>query len=786
MASTTKIAPTTAPFFFAIGGVTPELWDDGATLMDFETSTNSGRFMAKSASTALATIQLGASSNTADGRFLEYLYFSELNGPGSAAGVCNVQLTAPFYFATAVSDGFVPDGASVMDFGANTGRFMARSAATNLAEIQLLGLSDKADGRSVGYLTCGEYGGPGSAKATFGVPLFVQGQLSVYYGTPAVNRTLDLTAPNASLGLFNGNPGLTLINSAAPSGARVWREEAQNGALLFSAQGDTGANAPWMQVIRPAAAVTEIDFYAPVVFEDPITAPSANFNSCLVGGSPVLTEATGGGGGGGSAPLTTNLLSGDDGGGFADSGIDPDDVALLDGNNIFTGSVTTEGPFSAQTAIVQQLTVGINALIGGNATINGNLQTANFATTGATSGTVAGKTTIRTDLTNGIYAGSAINPPGADGGLYLCWDAGTAGVFFGNGTGGSMLDPGRLASTVASIDNEGNGTFSGRLTAPTAAFATSCTVNGSPVLTVATGGGGMVYPGAGVGVSTGSAWGTSINPANIPLLNAANTFTGNQTINGNLSPTRVLIGTSDTSDLLHIVSNGTPASSQILVETTGNLDGGCVNYKTPTNAWQTGAASSGAGAPLTNSWFVYDVTNNIPSFVLNSGSGNATFHGTVTGSAKNFRIPYPGGEPREMLNHSCLEGPEIAVFYRGEAVTAEGEAEIVLPRYFEALTMAQGRTVLLTQFFGEDTEAFAQLMASPVVDGKFRVRSNVAAQRFYWEVKAVRSDMTPLRVVTMEGDLLPATKPANGTPSVQPHKPEEEKGKNGQRNRRTH
>jgi hypothetical protein len=41
------------------------------------------------------------------------------------------------------------------------------------------------------------------------------------------------------------------------------------------------------------------------------------------------------------------------------------------------------------------------------------------------------------------------------------------------------------------------------------------------------GGGGMVYPGAGVPVSTGAAWGTSITQSNIPLINAPqNSFTG--------------------------------------------------------------------------------------------------------------------------------------------------------------------------------------------------------------------------------------------------------------------
>lgn len=77
-------------------------------------------------------------------------------------------VTAPFYLAVGLVDslGGLPDGCSGMDFGGNTGRFMAKSAATNLAEIELIGASNAADGRQVSYLVFGEYSGPGSQAAT--------------------------------------------------------------------------------------------------------------------------------------------------------------------------------------------------------------------------------------------------------------------------------------------------------------------------------------------------------------------------------------------------------------------------------------------------------------------------------------------------------------------------------------------------------------------------------------------------------------------------------------------
>ena len=120
---------------------------------------------------------------------------------------------------------------------------------------------------------------------------------------------------------------------------------------------------------------------------------------------------------------------------------------------------------------------------------------------------------------------------------------------------------------------------------------------------------------------------------------------------------------------------------------------------------------------------------------------------SVTG-AKNFDIPHPLDPENKRLVHSSLEGPEIGVYYRGEEQLKNGEVVIELPNYFEALTRKEGRTVLLTPVF-EGDEAISNLAASVVKDGKFSVRaidSSNPSQKFYWEVKAIRSDMDPLVV----------------------------------------
>jgi hypothetical protein len=129
--------------------------------------------------------------------------------------------------------------------------------------------------------------------------------------------------------------------------------------------------------------------------------------------------------------------------------------------------------------------------------------------------------------------------------------------------------------------------------------------------------------------------------------------------------------------------------------------------------------------------------------------GDISASGTVSGTIKSFRIPHPLDKTKDLM-HSCLEGPEIAVFYRGEGVTDDsGMATVALPDYFESLTRKDGRSVILTELFDEDTETeLGRLAASHVKDGKFRVRSEFASQSFYWEVKAVRADVAPLEVTT--------------------------------------
>ncbi len=121
--------------------------------------------------------------------------------------------------------------------------------------------------------------------------------------------------------------------------------------------------------------------------------------------------------------------------------------------------------------------------------------------------------------------------------------------------------------------------------------------------------------------------------------------------------------------------------------------------------------------------------------------------GGVSARIKQFVIDHPLDPDHSLLRHGVVEGPEHAVYYRGEGRLVDGWAEVELPAYFEALTRAQGRTVQLTPRFGGD-EALSPLAASAVTGGRFRVRTVDGVQAghgFYWEVRAVRADVPLLQ-----------------------------------------
>jgi hypothetical protein len=127
--------------------------------------------------------------------------------------------------------------------------------------------------------------------------------------------------------------------------------------------------------------------------------------------------------------------------------------------------------------------------------------------------------------------------------------------------------------------------------------------------------------------------------------------------------------------------------------------------------------------------------------------------GTLYASGgKSFLIPHPLAPRNKMLVHGAVEGPEFAVYYRGQSQLSDGRVSVALPDYFEALTRPEDRTVQLT-CVGDYSPLF---VSSAPANGQLEVRTTAQgnpSQAFYWEVKAVRADVARLKTVKRRKDL---------------------------------
>lgn len=133
--------------------------------------------------------------------------------------------------------------------------------------------------------------------------------------------------------------------------------------------------------------------------------------------------------------------------------------------------------------------------------VTGILPVANGGNGTATPSLVAG-----TNVTiSGSWPNQTINSTGGGGGGVTSFSAGSTGLTPATATTGAVT----LAGTLA-VASGGTGTATPSLVAGTNVSITGTWPN-QTINSSGGGGGGMVYPGAGIPLSTGSAWGTSYN-----------------------------------------------------------------------------------------------------------------------------------------------------------------------------------------------------------------------------------------------------------------------------------
>ena len=201
------------------------------------------------------------------------------------------------------------------------------------------------------------------------------------------------------------------------------------------------------------------------------------------------------------------------------------------------------------------------------------------------------------------------------------------------------------------------------------------TVNGSPVS------GGMTYPGAGLAVSTGSAWTTSLSSTS-PTFSSVTA----SSLNGSAVNTNLINHT----DVLYFKYGGVIKHG---FNTNGNAE----------------------------------------------HKGNLTVVGSITKGSGGFRITHPLDEDK-WLYHSFIEGPQADLIYRGKAVLEDGSASVSID---DAAGMTSGTFVELTQdiqVFVQNTSGWTPVRGQ-VVGGILTIEAQTSCDdEVGWLVIAERAD----------------------------------------------
>lgn len=148
-----------------------------------------------------------------------------------------------------------------------------------------------------------------------------------------------------------------------------------------------------------------------------------------------------------------------------------------------------------------------------------------------------------------------------------------------------------------------------------------------------------------------------------------------------------------------------------------------------------------------------------PLTLFNVQSGVSVFSGEVYSNAgghrlsakKNFDIPHPN-KPGWRLRHTCLEGPENAVYFRGKL---KDSTVINLPDYWKDFVDSESITVHLTQVGSQQ-----DLILDRIEDNKIFIKSGSGCSiNCHYIVHGNRTDGEDL-IVEYEGET-PADYPGN-------------------------
>lgn len=121
-------------------------------------------------------------------------------------------------------------------------------------------------------------------------------------------------------------------------------------------------------------------------------------------------------------------------------------------------------------------------------------------------------------------------------------------------------------------------------------------------------------------------------------------------------------------------------------------------------------------------------------------------NGVITGDLKSFSVDHPA-DPGKRIVYASLEGPEAAMYHRGTAHLAQGQATIELPEHFRLLCVPETLTVQLTPRSAQ-SQGLACVEATPSRLVVRELHNGTGSYDFDYSVVGVRhghEDFEPVR-----------------------------------------
>ena len=184
------------------------------------------------------------------------------------------------------------------------------------------------------------------------------------------------------------------------------------------------------------------------------------------------------------------------------------------------------------------------------------------------------------------------------------------------------------------------------------------------------------------------------------------------------------------------IITGTQAAFSNAITTSGATVNG--NVQVNGNLGVTGNVGSLNATLISGTQGNFSVSVTTPSLTVNGSThitGNLQVDGSVSKAGGTFKIDDPLDPQNKFLYHSFVESPDMKNIYDGTVITdAAGNAEVILPKYFEALN--KDYRYQLTPI-GQFAQA---IISKEISNNTFAIKTDKPNVKVSWQITGIRKD----------------------------------------------